>query len=294
MILITGAAGHLGTAVITHLLRTVPASQLVALVRTEQKGAALAAQGVTLRLGDYNDPASLDQALRGVEKVLLISALSLDRLSGHQHVIDAAKRAGVQHLAYTGVTMQHEETSPLASIMQSHFQTEDYLRASGLAFTLLRNGLYAEVLPFCLGTQAVASGVTFPAGHGRVPYILRTELAEIAVKVLTEAGHANQTYQLTGPQALSFADVARLLAELSGQPVAYHDVDPVAFATQQQQAGMPPLLIQVRNGFAAAIKRGDFDTVYADAARLLGRPPTPVREYLQHVYLTGSPAPEAH
>lgn len=294
MILITGAAGNLGTAVLQHLLRTVPASQLVALVRTEQKGAALAAQGVTVRLGDYNDPASLDQAMRGIDKVLLISALSLDRLSGHQHVIDAAKRAGVQHLAYTGVTMQNWTSSPLATRMASHYQTEDYLRASGLTYTLLRNGLYAEVLPFYLGTQAVTTGVTFPAGQGRVPYLLRDEMAEIAANVLIGDGHANQTYHLTGTEALSFADVAELLTELSGQPVAYLDVAPAAFTAQQQQAGVPDMLIQLRSDFAAAIKRGDFDRVYADAARLLGRLPTPVREYLQHTYLPGAPAPEAH
>lgn len=293
MILITGAAGHLGMAVLHHLLRTVPASQLVALVRSEQKGAALAAQGVALRIGDYNDVASLDQAMRGIEKVLLISALSLDRLRGHQHVIDAAQRAGVQHLAYTGVTMQNEATSPLTPIMASHFQTEDYLRASGVPFTLLRNGLYAEVIPFYIGLQAAETGVHFPAGQGRVPFLLREELAEIAAKVLTEAGHENQTYYLTGAQALSFAEVAHYLSELRGQPVAYNDLDPVAFTAQQQQAGVPELLVQIRSSFAAAIKAGDFDLVYADAARLLGRPPTPVRAYLQRVYAPVSPAPAA-
>ena len=289
MILITGAAGNLGTAVLNHLLRTVPAHKLAALVRTEQKGAALAAQGISLRVGDYNDPASLDHAMRGIERVLLISALSLDRLSGHQHVIDAAKRAGVQHLAYTGVTMHNAAHSPLAGLMESHYQTEDYLLASGLPYTLLRNGLYAEVLPFYFGTHAVATGINFPAGQGRVPYILRDELAEIAAKVLTGDEHANQTYHLTGAQALSFTDVAQQLTELSGQPVAYHDLEPAAFTAQQQQAGVPELLIKVRGGFAAAIKQGDFDAVYADAARLLGRPATSVREYLQHAYLAGLP-----
>ena len=282
MILITGAAGNLGSAIINSLLKKVPANQLAAFVRSEQKADQLKQLGLNIRIGDYNDIPSLDNAMKGIEKVILISGMSLERLKEHANVVDAAKRAGVKQIAYTGVTMKDAAVSPLKVLMESHFQTEDYIRASGISYTFLRNTLYAEVIPFYIGDQALNTGIHFPAGAGKVPYVYRPDLADAAAVVMTNKGHENQ---LTGDQLYSFADVAGLLSEVSGKHIAYTDADPVAFEKHMKEIGVPEIGIMISTGFAAAIKQGDFEVVTTDLERILGRKPTPIKQYLKAHYV---------
>ena len=142
MIVITGATGNLGQHVIARLLETVPASNIIAAVRNPAKAAGLAAKGVQVRQADYNSADSLDAAFKGATKVLLISSSEVgQRTAQHQNVVDAARRAGVQLLAYTSVL--HADTSPLG-LAAEHVATEAAIRASGLPFSLLRNGWYLE------------------------------------------------------------------------------------------------------------------------------------------------------
>ena len=285
MILITGANGHLGSAVIDSLLKKVPANQIAALVRDENKADHLKKLGINIRVGEYNNVPSLDTALKGIEKVLLISGLSMERLKEHSNVVDAAKRAGVKQIVYTGVTMKDADSSPLKLLMSSHFQTEDYIKASSLTYTLLRNSLYAEVIPGFIGDQALNTGISFPAGQGKVPFVYRPDLAEAAAIVLTGKGHENKTYELTGDQLYSLQDVANMLAEVSGKQIAYIDPDPTAFANHLKQIGVPEIGIIISTGFAAAIKQGDFEVVFDDLEKLLGRKPTPVIQYLKAHYI---------
>ncbi|MBP1651561.1 MAG: family oxidoreductase [Bacteroidetes bacterium] len=285
MILITGAAGNLGSAIIDSMLKKVPANQIAAFVRSEQKAEQLKKLGLNIRIGDYNDVASLDNAMKGIDKVLLISGLSLERLKEHTNVVDAAKKAGVKQIVYTGVTMKDAATSPLKVLMESHFQTEDYIRASGITYTFLRNTLYAEVIPFYIGDQALNTGIHYPAGAGKVPYVYRPDLADAAAVVITNKGHENRTYQLTGDHLYSFADVADMLSEVSGKHIGYTDVDPVAFEKHMKEIGVPEVGIMISTGFAAAIKQGDFEVVTGDLEKLLGRKPTPVKQYLKAHYV---------
>ncbi|WP_346317278.1 SDR family oxidoreductase [Chitinophaga sp. YIM B06452] len=284
MILVTGASGHLGTAVVANLLKKVPASQIVALVRDEKKSTALQQQGVNIQIGDYNDIASLDNAMKGVTKVLLISSTTLTRLTEHKNAVDAAKRANVEQIAYTGVTMKGLETSPIKPLMTSHFETEEYIKAGGLPYTFLRNSLYTDMLPVYVGNQVLNTSVIIPAGNGKVPYASREDMAEAAANVLTEQGHSNKTYHLTGNALYSFYDIAALLSDLSGKEITYTDKDPAAFQDQLKQMGVPEIRIQVLSGFAASIKNGEFELVHDDLARLLGREPSPVAEFLKKQY----------
>ncbi len=144
MILITGSTGHLGTATIEHLLRKTKATSIVAFARSEEKAKALRDKGVEVRIGDFDDISSLDKAMQGIKKVLLISTVDPNRLQQHKKVVDAAKRAGVRQIAYTGVSMRDLSTSATIGLMESHFQTEDYIRGSELSFTFLRNTLYTD------------------------------------------------------------------------------------------------------------------------------------------------------
>ncbi|MFM2230963.1 MAG: hypothetical protein RL607_2221, partial [Bacteroidota bacterium] len=142
MILVTGASGHLGQTVIAQLQKQYPNNSIAALVRSEEKGAALKAQGIELRIGDYHDSTALQTALKGIEKVILISSSDFtNRLQQHKNVVDAAARNGVQHIYYTGVAMNDINTSPLKTFLEDHFQTEAYIKERGLTYTFLQHSL---------------------------------------------------------------------------------------------------------------------------------------------------------
>lgn len=287
MILVTGASGNLGKAVVENLLQKIPANQITGFVRDKSKAEYLTAQGVTVVEGEYDNIESLDRAMVGVEKVLLISGMSMDRLTQHKNVIDAAKRAGVRQIAYTSVSLQDVENSPIRSLMGSHFQTEDYLKQSGVPFTILRNSLYFEVIPMYIGEQAQETGIFYPAGTGQAPFVSRHELAEAAAIVLTNEQHFNQIYELTNSELYSFGDIAQLLSSLSGKTIPYVDADPEAFENQLKQLNLPDFIVHISSSFAKSIKNGDYAKTYADLEKLLGRAPAPLTTYLKSYYIDG-------
>ncbi|OUJ76335.1 SDR family oxidoreductase [Hymenobacter crusticola] len=284
MILVTGATGHLGTAVLQTLLRKTDAAQLAAFVRDEQKAAELKAQGVSLRLGSYEDSASLEQAMQGIEKVLLISGGGEeDALQQHQQVVDAAKRAGVRCLAYTSRALK--DPSTLANqLMVRHFQTEAYIQASGLSYLIFRNILYMDVLPLFTGPQVLETGINLPAGQGKVAYALRSEMGEAIANVLLKPSYASCIYHLTGRTAYSFDDVAAALTAASGKKVAYTPVEKAAFAAGMQKRGVPELAIERTIGFMTDIAHGQEAEVSHDLETLLGRQPTPLQEGVKMLY----------
>ena len=285
MILVTGATGQLGTIVINELLKKVPADKLAVLVRDENKATAFKDQGISIRTATYQDTAALATALQGIEKVLLISSSDLNgRFEQHKNVVDAAKTAGVKHILYTGITMQHVESSPLKDFASDHFRTEEYILASGLMYTFLQNSLYAEVIPMFAGPQAVETGIFFPAGEGKVSFAARQDLGEATANILATDGHENKTYQLTGTTAYSFADVATTLSSLANKTVNYISPEPAAFEEALKGFGLPAEIIGMSLGFAAAIKHNDFEVVDTTLERLLGRKTTDLTSYLKAAY----------
>lgn len=285
MILVTGATGQLGQIVIEKLSEKIPTNQIAALVRDSAKAEHLIAKGVNVRVGDYQNGDSLLAALQGVEKLLLISSNDFnDRLGQHKNVIDAAHKAGVKHVFYTGVTMNNINSSPLKPLLEEHYLTEEYLKASGLSYTFLQNSLYAEVIPMFLGENVVETGVFFPAGDGKVAFALREDLGEATANILLNEGHENQTYHLTGSETISFEEVAAILSELSGKEVSYINPEKDAFEGALKQFGLPEPIIQMSVMFAAGIKNNDFNKTYDSLEKFLGRKPTNLRTYLKAAY----------
>jgi NAD(P)H dehydrogenase (quinone) len=282
MILVTGATGNLGKAVIKNLLKKLPANQIAALARDMNKVEELKAQNVDIRMGDYNDAASLNRAMQGAEKLLFISSNDvITRLGQHRNVVDAAKKANIKHILYTSAAMKNIETSPLKSAMEAHFKTEDFIKESGLNYTILRNTLYADNITMFIGEKAVETGIFFPAGKGKVAYATRADLAEATAAILTSPGHENKTYILTGPQGYSFNDIASELSALAGKTVAYIDEDPATFADMLKKSGLPEQAVSFISAFGAAIKHNDFDIVDPALENLLGRKPTGLRTFLK-------------
>lgn len=284
MILITGSTGQLGTAAIEQLLKQTSADNIVAFARDKAKAVKLEEKGIEVRIGNFDDKASLERALVSVDKVLLISGLDQNRLDQHKNVVDAAKNAGVKHIAYTGLAIKDIETSVVNSFMKSHFETEEYIIQSGLTYTFLRNSLYADALPMFVGGQVFDTGIYFPAGEGKVPFALRRELGEAAANALIQDGHDNKTYELAANELYSFDDVASALSELSGKSVRYTDVDAGQFCRSLVQAGVPESGIFMSAGFAEDIKRQQLEIVSNDLEHLLGRKPAILRDSLKEVY----------
>jgi NAD(P)H dehydrogenase (quinone) len=289
MILITGATGQLGTAVVKTLLEKASANQIAALVRDESKAATLEEQGVDIRVGSYDDPTSIDRAMQGIEKVLLISGTDEDsrhRLQQHQNVVDTAKKVGVQCITYTSQTLKDRKRMTLANqLMEVHFQTEDYIKASGLNYTIFRNILYMDAIPQLVGGEKVfETGIYFPAGHGRVPFALRSEMGEAIAHVMLESGCSNRIYNLTGSESYSFDDVAATLAELSGKEVNYTPAEEAVYEAQMKERGVPSATVQKIVGFLTDIKNGQEEEVSPDMENLIGRKPASLKEGLRVLF----------
>ncbi|MES4888136.1 NAD(P)H-binding protein [Streptomyces sp. NPDC096012] len=274
-IVVTGATGHLGRHVVEQLLEKVPAERITAVVRDADKAAGLAARGVRLAVADYNAPETFDGLFAAGDKVLLISGNEFDRGRVRQHtvVIDAAKAAGVALLAYTSAP-----GSLTAALADDHRATEEVLLASGLPYTLLRNGWYHENYTENLAPVLEHGAVVAAAGAGRVSSASRADYAAAAVAVLTGEGHENATYELGGDEAWSFAEYAAELSRQTGREIVYNAVPGETQKGILTGAGLPEPLAEILVGVDASIERGELVVSTGDLARLAGRPTTPLAE----------------
>ncbi|MGC5530045.1 SDR family oxidoreductase [Streptomyces sp. SR-10] len=275
-IVVTGATGALGRLVVDALLTTVPAGQVVAVVRDKEKAAALAARGVELRIADYDRPESLAGAFRSGDRVLLISGSEVGkRVAQHTAVIDAAKAAGVAQLAYTGVLGGPDADFTLAD---EHKATEQLILDSGLPYTFLRNGWYTENYTANLAPVLEHRAVLANAGEGRIASATRADYAAAAAAALTGDGHLNTAYELSGDTAWSLTEYAALLSELTGEEIAYKNVPAAAHQEALVGAGLPEGFAAILVDVDEAIGRGRLAGTSGDLARLIGRPTTPLAE----------------
>ncbi len=274
MIAITGATGQLGRLVIQSLLKTPPAAQIVAAVRSPEKAQDLAALGVQVRKADYTQPDTLDAAFQGVDKLLLISSSEVgQRTAQHKAVIDAAKRAKVQLLAYTSVL---RASSSLLGLAAEHVETEALLRASGLPVVLLRNGWYTENYTASVPAALAHGAVLGSAGNGRIASAARVDYAEAAAVVLATDGQAGRVYELAGDSAYTLADLAAEIARQSGKNVVYKDLPEADYQAALVQVGLPAgFAALLADSDAAAAKGALFDDG-GQLSQLIGRSTTPL------------------
>lgn len=239
-------------------------------MRDVQKVAHLAAQGITVRQADYTDPASLDGALRGASKVLLISSNALgQRVAQHRNVIDAAQRAGVALLAYTSVLHADDSVLGLAA---EHRQTEAAIRASGLPFALLRNGWYMENYTGNLASALEHGAVLGSAGAGRVAAAGRADYAQAAATVLTQATAPAPVYELAGDARFTLDELAAEVARQAGKPVLYKDMPEADYQAFLVGVGLPDALAQLLADSDAGAAKGALDDSSGTLNALIGRP----------------------
>lgn len=285
MIVVTGATGHLGRLVVEELAGRVPASRIVAAVRSPQKAADLAERGIQVREADYDRPETLGPAFEGATRVLLVSGSEPGRrVDQHRAVVDAARTAGVELLAYTSIP--RADTTPLG-LAPDHKATEEYIRASGLPFAFLRNGWYHENYIAAAGQGAQSGVIAGSARDGRVASAARADFAAAAAAVLTGEGHRNAVYELTGDVAWSMPELAAMVSELSGRPVEYRDLPVAEYAKSLEANGLPEPVAALFAQVDADIADGWLGDTPGDLSRLIGRPTTPLRDTLAEALRNG-------
>lgn len=281
MIAVTGATGHLGQRVIHNLLNTHDAQKIVAIVRNPAKAQQLAEKNVLVRQADYSDPAALALALQGVEKLLLISSSEVgQRAAQHRNIIDAAKTAGVQLIAYT--SLLRADTSPLG-LHEEHVETENYLAQSGVPFVLLRNGWYSENYLASV-PAALEHGVFIgSAGDGKIASATREDYAAAAATVLSLDNQAGKVYELAGDSAWTLSELADKISALTGKTVVYQNLSEADFAATLKQAGLPDAIAtMLADSDIGASKGGLFDDSH-ELSRLIGRPTTSIDDSLKAI-----------
>ncbi|BDU73599.1 SDR family oxidoreductase [Mesoterricola silvestris] len=273
MIAITGASGQLGRLVIQQLLRSIPASGIVALARKPESVRDL---GVQARPFDYERPGTLAAALAGVDKLLLISSSEVGRRTPqHKAVIDAARAAGVKLVAYT--SLLHAPQSPLG-LAPEHVETEAHLKASGLPFVLLRNGWYTENYTASIPSALAHGAFLGSAGAGRIASAARADYAAAAAAVLLREDQAGKTYELAGDIPYTLTDLAAEIARQSGKPVAYQDLPEAEFKAVLVGAGLPEGLAALLADSDAGAAKGALLDEGRQLSRLLGRATTPMAD----------------
>ncbi|MBE9599854.1 SDR family oxidoreductase [Pedobacter sp. MC2016-24] len=286
MILVTGASGNIGKATVEFSLKNISKNKVIAMLRDENKSADLKAMGIEVRVADYKKPSSLLSAFEGIDDLLLVSSSSMDRLQDHKNVIDAAKQKGLKHIYYTSGAVSNYVTTPLMPLAASHGETEDYIKNSGLTYTIFQNSMYAETIPMYVGEGAVDSGIYFPAGEGKAAFALRTDMAEAIANAITSSGHENKTYVITGSIAYSFADIAQFLSELSGKPVTYISPEPKEYKETLKKHNVPEDGIFILSLFAKTFRHHDLEQINPAIENLLGRKPTDLKSYLKAAYFS--------
>jgi NAD(P)H dehydrogenase (quinone) len=285
MLLLTGVTGNLGREIINNLLK-MPVdkkSVITATHRPESEEAKqIADAGFEVRRLDYNDPASLDSALQGVHKMLMISTWDTNdlRVKQHANAVDGAVRAGVQHIVYTSF-INASPHSLMDHNTQVHAVTEEKIRSTDLAYTFLRHGLYAESTMMIDFKQTLATGKLLRSGgDAKSSFIGRDDLAVSAATVLINDGHENAIYTETGTEAITYSEVAAAMTEVFGKSIEFVDLTPEQWYEHILKMGVPEPVARTSISSVKASRAGEFSLLTDDYETITGRKPRTFKQLL--------------
>lgn len=282
MIVVTGTTGQLGRLIVEKLLDRLPPDRVGASARDPARAADLLARGVRVRRGDFADPASLPHAFEGATQLPIVSSNASsqggDPLAQHRGAIDAARTVGVRRIIYTS-HMAASRTSAFPPMLD-HAAAEDMLRASGFAWTALRNGFYASSALALMG-ERWRDGVIEAPADGKVAWTTHGDLAEAAAATLADEGrYDGPTPPLTGAAALNLADLASTASNLLGRPVRRDVIADEELQSRMAARGAPDAVARITLGLYVAARAGEFAPADPTLERLLGRPPKTMREVI--------------
>lgn len=281
-LLVTGAAGQLGRLAVEHLA-TLHAGPIVAASRDPAKLAGLAARGIATRRIDFDDAASLAEGFRGIDRALIVSTDAIERpgqrAAQHLAAVEAAAKAGVRRLVYTSMP-KPEPGSPVV-FAPDHHATEQAIRQSGLAHTILRVSWYQENLLGSLGSILASGTWATAAGDGRVAHVAREDAARVAAAALAAPQTVEGTLDVTGPRAWTTAEVAALITRVFGAPIQVLHLDDAALAGRLAGFGLPDFLVRMLVSMDRNTREGGLPPVTDVVTRLTGQPPRPLEAFLE-------------
>jgi uncharacterized protein YbjT (DUF2867 family) len=284
LIAVTGATGELGGRVARLLAERRPDDvSLRLVVRDAARAPSLPGAEVVANPGGYPDAAGFAAALEGVHTLYLVSAAeAVDRLDQHFSAVDAAATAGVQRIVYTSF-VGADRPEPTFTLVRHHGATEERIRGTGLRHTVLRHSMYADFVPFFATPTSSGAVIAAPAGSGRVGFVSRDDLADVGAAVLLDDSAAldGRALEVTGPEALSLAEAAGLLAEAIGRPVEYVDQTVEQAWATRRPSGHPDWEIEGWVTSYLAIAAGELDVVTDVVPRLTGHPALSVADQLR-------------
>ncbi|MBL7681784.1 MAG: SDR family oxidoreductase [Flavipsychrobacter sp.] len=284
MILVTGANGNLGAATINFLLKKIPAENIRALVRSEEKGITLKEKGIEIALGDYFNSQSLASAMKGIDTLMLVSASSVkDRYQQHANAINAAKEAGVRHIVYSSILKASPNTKFAAGL--DHVNTEADIENSGIDYTIMRNTYYSDFLPMILGDFRDSGQVFYSAGDAKINFALRADMAEANANVLADpSAHRNKVYNITSSATYSFNDIAGMLTSIVKKPITYIDIPLNDLNNGMLQHGIPVEVAEMLTSIAASMRDGEFDYADNTLSTLIEHKPLDLKDFLASIY----------
>lgn len=270
MIFVTGASGQLGRLVADRLAERVDPSTVTLGTRSPDKLSAYREKGFNVVPFDFDDEAGMAAALKGHDRVLLISGSSdvETRKRQQRAAIDAAKAAGVSHMVYTSFANASDQSK--FTFAWIHADTEAHLQRSGLGYTILRNNNYADLQAGAIEEARQTGRIALPGHAGKCAYITRADAAAAAVAALLADNPRNAVLDITGPAAYSAADLADMLTEIWGKPVEAIEIDSAAFEEKLAPAGFPPFYIEAFHGIRGATGDGEYERVSSDFEELTG------------------------
>jgi NAD(P)H dehydrogenase (quinone) len=277
-LLVTGASGHLGRRVVELLLESNTGA-LIAGTRTPDSLSDFGQRGVTIRHVDFDDLTSLPSSFAGVDRILIISTDKAgERLSGHINAVKAAEAAGVSHVIYTSL-LNPDPDSPIL-LAPDHSGTEAAIAETKMGYTFLRNNIYADYqIPGLL--NALKMGALYDArGNGKASFVTREDCARAAAAALTSPFTGRRSLDITGPEAVSSADLAAITSEITGQPLTHVPLTPDALTENMVNAGLPRPVADLLVSFDVAIAQDRSSTVSSAVEDLTGRKPIHFRDFL--------------
>jgi len=291
-ILITGATGDLGSKVINLLKEKTEVENLAVLVRDEKN--ELVKQyindGIEVKIGDYANLGSLKNAFKGIDVLYFVSGGDDNQRSKlHENVVDAAKDAGIKHILYTsGVRKDESDSSPLATLVDSHIQTENWIKASGITYTLLKHNLYAEVIEKMIGDKSQllkTKTIYLPTANGLTSFVPKKDFAEAEVNILLNpSAYANKILEFNGSEPISFSKIAEIISEIMKEPIQYISPVVAEFEAKMNEISLPKHIIEILSTFSLAIANGEFDQQSNDLEAVLGRKTKSLSEFLEEAY----------
>jgi len=283
-LLVTGASGKLGRAVIRHLIETqkVPAQDIIATTRKPEELSDLAAKGIVVRKADFDDEASLAEAFKGADRILIISTDAVGvpgkRIAQHRNAVAAAKKAGVKHILYT--SMPNPDVSEVL-FAPDHAGTEKAIKESGIPYTILRASWYQENLVGSLA-NVIKSGTWYTSsGSGKLAHVSRDDIAAAAAGALVASGSESGTYTLTGTVARSYAEIAEIASKVTGKPIKVVQVTDEAFAESLRDAGLPAPVADLVTSIERNCREGYIKDVTDDVEKFAGHKPGSLESFLE-------------